>query len=341
MNWNELRQLWLIPEPRSVRSITLGINNQTQAIETSLGSHVLRTYPADRALEHIRYELDVLRNLQQKTLPFHIPAPILTIRGESYAILSDVLVTLSPWLSGSPPQNDDLKQAYAAGHALAELGQALVDIPLETPSQAAPFPYSGDFESWAGIPIKPARLIQQLPLEREEQQRILTLLEVTQATTPSLYQALPQQIIHRDYDQSNVLMEDGSVTGVLDFEFCGPDLRVLDLAYALSQWPEGLWNTGEEWAVIDAFGRGYLQHQNLTLPELESLPDVLRLRATASLYFRFGRYVRGLETLENMVLQIRESLYKETWLQANAEELSHRARNWLTRPTAYATVATI
>jgi homoserine kinase type II len=203
---------------------------------------------------------------------------------------------------------------------------------LETTSQAAPFPYSGDFEAWAGIPIEPARLIQQLPLEQEERHRTLTLLEVTQAAAPSLYQALPQQIIHRDYDQSNVLMDDGSVTGVLDFEFCGPDLRVLDLAYALSQWPEGLWNTGEEWAVIDAFGRGYLQHQNLTLPELESLPLVLRLRATTSLYFRFGRYVRGLETSEDMVLQIREALYKETWLQANAEELLHRARNWLTRP---------
>jgi Ser/Thr protein kinase RdoA (MazF antagonist) len=63
-------------------------------------------------------------------------------------------------------------------------------------------------------------------------------MEVTQASTPALYQILPRHITHREYDQSNVLMEGKRVISVLDFEFCGP-VGILDLAYALTKWPEG------------------------------------------------------------------------------------------------------
>jgi len=139
---------------------------------------------------------------------------------------------------------------------------------------------------------------------------------------------LPHQIIHRDYDQSNILMEGNVVTGVLDFEFCGPDLRILDLAYALSQWPFGLWNTGREWSVIDAFGKGYLEGQRLTLTELDMLPHVLRLRATTSLFFRFGCYQQGLETSESMLGHIHEALRNESWLRVHKKELMSHIRSW-------------
>jgi Ser/Thr protein kinase RdoA (MazF antagonist) len=166
-------------------------------------------------------------------------------------------------------------------------------------------------------------------LTKEDQKQTIFLLEETQTLAPALYQSLPQQIIHRDYDQSNILMEGDSVTGVLDFEFCGYDLRILDLAYALSHWPDGLWNTGREWLVINAFGQGYLQRQKLALEELEVLPRVFRLRATTSLFFRLGRYAQGVETQESLIDHIQETLKSETWLRMNAEELLRHARNWL------------
>ncbi len=328
MNWDELREVWTIPEPSLVRSITLGINNLTQVLETTSGNYVLRTYPIDRSFKHIRYELNVLRNLQQKNLPFQIPTPIPTLAGESFAILSEEIFTLSPWLAGAIPQNDNLEQAYAAGQALSELVKALVDIEVEITPQVAPFPLSGDFEGWARIPIRPVELVQSLPLTRDEQIQTLILLERTQTLTSSLYQTLPQQIIHRDYDQSNILMEGNLVTGVLDFEFCGPDLRILDLAYALSQWPYGLWNTGKEWLVIDAFAQGYLRRQRLTSPELEALPYVFRLRDARTIFFRLGRYRQGLETQESMCERIQEILINESWLEKHEKELLSHIHGW-------------
>jgi len=328
MNGDELRQFWSIPEPLSILPITQGVNNLTRVIETPAGSYILRSYRADRALEQIKYELGVLEHLQATPLPFQVPVPIPTVAGELFAILSGAVVSLSPRLPGSPPPNDRLEQVYAAGEALAELVQALDDLQVEITPQVAPFPPSGDFEAWSGIPIVPANLLQELPIAREEQDQLLRIIEETQTLAPSLYRTLPQQIIHRDYDQSNILMEGNSVTGVLDFEFCGPDLRVLDLTYALSQWPSGFWNTGKEWGIIDAFGQGYLHRQRLTLAELEALPLIFRLRAAASLSFHLGRFAQGVETAQEILERIRETLTTEAWLQIHARELVRHARSW-------------
>jgi homoserine kinase type II len=328
MNLGELRKEWQIPEPWSLHPITNGINNLTQIVETPAGVYILRSYGSERSLEHIRYELNLLRILQQKNLPFQIPAPLPTTAGKLFAVLSGTIMTMSPRLPGSIPQNDNLEQAHSSGQTLAELVKALADIQLEITPQMVPFPLSSDFEGWAGIPVDPADLIQKIPLTREKQQQIIIFLENTRAFSASLYQTMPQQIIHRDYDPSNILMEANSVTGVLDFEFCGPDLRILDLAYALSQWPAGLWNTGKEWLVIDAFARGYLQRQALTSEELDILPFIFRLRATASLFFRLGRYARGLETSEIMLEHTHEVLQNEAWLRSHEGEFMSHIHSW-------------
>jgi homoserine kinase type II len=328
MDWNELREFWQIPKPSSVRTIAQGINNLTQVLETSSGTYILRTYDSDRSAEHIKYEISVLRALQAKDLSFRVPAPILTVTGEPFVLSAEEIITLSPWLPGLPPQGDNLEQAYAAGQALAELGKALTEIEVEITAQAVPFPPQGDFEAWAGISIDPRELIPTLPVSKSEQKQILGLLEKAQGFVSSLYQTLPQQIIHRDYDQSNILMEGNVVSGILDFEFCGPDLRVLDVAYALSQWPYGLWDTGKEWSVIQSFMQGYLQQQKLLTAELEALPLILRLRTAASVFFRLGRYKRGMETLASVLERVREALQRESWQQRHEKEFLDHIHGW-------------
>jgi homoserine kinase type II len=329
IDWDALQEIWRLSGPGSFRPSLQGINNLTQIVETPAGNYILRTYDSDRPLEHIGYELNVLRELHQRNLPFHIPAPLPTVTGELFAIFSGRMITLTPWLPGRPPQGDNLEQAQAAGRALAELVKALADVQLESTLAVVPFPLSGDFEAWGKIDTASVHsILGALPLPKEEQGQIRALVERMQAAAPSLYRTLPVQIIHRDYDQSNILMEGNSVTGILDFEFCGPDLRILDLAYALSQWPAGLWDTGKEWRVIDAFAGGYLQNQKLIQTELESLPLIFRLRATTVLFFRFGRYQRGLETLETLIARIRELLDFEIWLYDHETELMEHIHRW-------------
>jgi homoserine kinase type II len=328
MNSVELQKAWSIPAPWSLEPVTQGENNLTHKVVTPDGAFMLRTYSSDRPPERIRHELLTLNTLQQQNLPFQIPAPLPTVTGDLFAVSSGTIVTMTPWLSGSQARNDDPQHTFAAGQALAYLVTALREVQVQESPCSAPFPPSGEFEGWAGTHIDPADRFRDLPLADNKKERTLRLLEGARASVPSLYR-LPQQIIHRDYDQSNILMLGSTVTAVLDFEFCGSDLRALDLAYALSKWPSGLWNTGQEWQVLEAFGRGYMQHQMLTLNELDSLPDILRLRAATSLYFRLGRFARGLETPESLLEKIEETLSDEMWLETNKEKLLHLVHNWL------------
>src|SRR5687768_13725923 len=151
MKWDELQEIWPLPEPWSLRPILQGINNLTQIVETPAGNYILRTYDTDRHLEHIGYELSLLRELQQTSLPFRIPAPVPTVTGELFAIFSGKIITMSPWLPGLPPQGNNLEQARVAGQALAELVKFLADIELGITFEVVPFSLSGDFEAWGNL----------------------------------------------------------------------------------------------------------------------------------------------------------------------------------------------
>jgi homoserine kinase type II len=234
MNLDELGAHWSLDEPCVLRPGPQGAHNSTGVIDTPSGSYVVRAYRRDRMPERIHYELGVVTALQRIPLPFRIPAPVRTRTGELLAIIGGSGVTLSPLLRGRLPHNEDLAQTYAAGRALADLVAAMGNVHMEGAAQAIPFPPFGDFEGWFGSTGDPVQILRELPLATDAHEGILSLIHSVQEAAPELYTALPQQILHRDYDPSNILVEGTRVTGVLDFEFCGRDLRVGDLAFSLS-----------------------------------------------------------------------------------------------------------
>lgn len=145
---------------------------------------------------------------------------------------------------------------------------------------------------------------------------------------PELYTTLPRQIVHCDYDPSNILVNEGRLVAVLDFEFAAIDLRALDLAVALSWWPIKQLGTGAEWPIIEAFGRAYCQIAPLTSAERLALPDLLRLRALASLMHRIARYRQGLASETEVLGRVRHLLQREQWLVDHAATLVQMALEW-------------
>jgi homoserine kinase type II len=139
---------------------------------------------------------------------------------------------------------------------------------------------------------------------------------------------LPQQLLHQDYGPGNILMDGDRVTAILDFEFVGLDWRLFDLVVALSWWPVRKMGTGEEWELIDAFARTYVKYVPLNPAELRALPAALRMRDTTSLVYRFGRHLAGLETMETVRDRVQHSIWREAWLQENAEKLVEHALLW-------------
>ena len=91
----------------------------------------------------------------------------------------------------------------------------------------------------------------------------------------SLSPPLPQQQIHADLHFANVLIHDGRVQGVLDFEFSAPDWRCMELAVGLSKYIA----TPDAEPAFVAWVDGYKQGGgSLTKDEAELAPELIILR---------------------------------------------------------------
>ncbi len=93
------------------------------------------------------------------------------------------------------------------------------------------------------------------------------------------FAGLPTQIIHRDPNPDNVLVDAGRVTGFLDFDLSRIAPRIFDLAYAATgilsvAMPDE--NAGERFAALArAVWQGYHSQSPLSDREQQALPDMV------------------------------------------------------------------
>ncbi|HZR42772.1 MAG TPA: phosphotransferase [Ktedonobacteraceae bacterium] len=335
MNVTKLLTAWPIKGPCQTSSLRRGMNNRVWRVEAADGQiYVLRVLPDELALPRVRYEAALLHALSEKQLPFRLPLPLKANSGDIIVPVElesgkNTIATLQAFLPGSTPDRHDSIKAAQAGEALAVLDTALATLPeLHAPEQPQLFSSFADLTHCHPLVPDPLIAIERLPIERELSRRICAYLSMVMARWDELHNRLPQQLLHRDYDPSNILMDASGVTAVLDFEFAGKDIRVLELCVALSWWPVNLMGTGKEWKIIDAFGAAYVRSFPLSEAELRAIPDVLRLRAATSLVHRTGRYLAGLESDAVIVNKLEESLWREEWLSANQETLLQHVLAW-------------
>lgn len=335
-NFSALLTNWPIEPPFVLTSLAGGTNNHTYLVKTEekTSSYVLRLMSGTVNLSHVRYEAALLEALQRTSLPFQLPSPRPTHRGDYFVLVEQeqaepLIATLTPFLAGSIPERNILT-VTKVGTALAQLDAALATIPVASlPARAeeGSFLYGDLFHCHPLIP-DPFIAIERL-LAPEQAQPLSAILRQTQHDWERLTaQNLPQHLVHRDCGPGNVLMENGQVTAMLDFEFADVDRRLFDLCVALSWWPVRLMGTGQEWPLIDALGQAYTAHYPLTEEELLALPSALRMRDTTSLIYRIGRYLAGLETEQTLLGRVQHSLWREDWLLAQRETLMQHALAW-------------
>ena len=322
---------WSVEPPLTYTLLQGGTNSRVwRIVDGCQQSYVLRLIAAT-ARTRSTYALTLLQRLQAASLPWLLPVPLPANTGELLVPWRDeragpVFATLTAFLPGDPPFQGTVANAQQGGAALAKLDTVLASITLPTPSEIVPY---GDLaHRYPGV-ADPLSALANLPGSVAERERLHGLLEQVMADVPHLYRSLPQQIIHGDFDRSNVLMNDGSITAILDFDIAGPDLRLLDLVVALSWWPTPVLDTEEAWPMLDALGRAYHAILPLTASEVMAIVQVMRLRDVTSFIHRCGRYLAGEESPERMEARIRHSLWREDWLTRYGERLQSLAFSWL------------
>lgn len=102
-----------------------------------------------------------------------------------------------------------------------------------------------------------------------------------QARMAGSFSTLPMQIIHRDPNPDNLLMENGRVTGFLDFDLTRILPRIYDVCYAATGILSTAWNRADEATLQHFFDlcknvwQGYDAVSSLTEAEWRALPDMV------------------------------------------------------------------
>ncbi len=329
VDWAALERAW--PQTgawlSAPGSLAGGTNNLMYRVRAATGAYVLRLSGTLVNLRRLSFESDVMAQLQAFGLPFALPIPLRTAEGELAARLSaagqggERWATLTPLIAGELPVRESLAQATAAGEALGLLDAALAHVRLAQTDDAIDWRSTGDLAHCHPLVPDPRAAFGELPLPPDEVGRLVSEYDRMMEAVPALYHARPRQLCHEDFDPGNVLMVGDRVSGVLDWEFCAIDLRVMDLVVALTWWPVKQFGSGEEWPILDALLRGYARRFTLEPAEVRAIPTVFLLRAYTSLIHRLGRYRQGLSPLEHVVVRAEAALARDVWLRANGERL--------------------
>lgn len=316
MHISDLVPAWQVDEPWTIQPAVTGGNNLSYPVSVPDARYLLRIYHNTADIIRVRYEHEVLTQLQASGLSFSVPAPIPALTGSTIIQFKDggaeKLAALFPFIPGQHPDGHDLTQFHTCGAALAELDQAFSRLNIQAPPSI--FPPFGYFSQLHPAVTNPLEIVEHLPLELSQRARLTHILGSLEAGVHGLYSALPRQIVHRDFDASNVLMQDGRVNGVLDFEFVGPDLRGIDLARSLALFTSSPWSNPDGWQWVAEFSGGYRSRLALTPDEIDAIPDMIRLYRVMSLVHREGRRRQGLCSMEDVVARARALLCGDEWL---------------------------
>jgi Ser/Thr protein kinase RdoA (MazF antagonist) len=295
-----------------------GTNNDSYAVERAGERYLLRVYRHAADPDRIRYEHGLLIRLRSAGLPFAVPAPLPARSGDTLVTASNgAAAALFPFFPGAHANSEDPEQVRVCGEALALLDIAMAGIDL--PAPAAGLLAFGAFPAVHPAAPDPDAVGAGLDVAKGERRRLHAIMRHLGEVAPALARALPEQIVHRDFDASNVLMEGGRVAVVLDFEFARPDIRALDLATGLAAFGGARWDPAD--GRRPAFAAGYLARLRLAPAELEAVPDLMLLMRAGSLLHRAGRERLGTASGDEVLARAQALLRRAAWLEEHGRAL--------------------
>lgn len=327
----DLASIWDVPADTTMTPMAhAGYNNDLFKVQAGDRTLALRVYGNHANPKFIQHELTLLWHLHAKGLPFAVPAPIPTRRNEMWTVQmvggERKLMVLIPFIAGANPPVHDLAQAEAAGEALAILLNAMREIDLRGLTGTQPVVELGRVHPLVPDPFEAMNCLGSLAT-KQHTARVNAMLESIYVDLKAI-KALPAQLTHGDFINGNILVDGAKVTGVLDFENSAINPRAIDLAIAIDTWSWDALGTGNEWARIDALGRGYSRVSKLSESEIALLPALMLLRNASVLMHLVGRFLSNLSPYADIEGWVDAMLRLDAWLTMNSKKLTDRARSW-------------
>jgi 8-oxo-dGTP diphosphatase len=272
-------------EPLTTRSAS----NSLTMVNTGSGQYVWKQHYPIHEPASIDYEHRLLEWLASAGLSFAVPVPVKTRAGELRTWHDSAWRSLAPYVEGEMCDGQRLDHIALIGAVTGELHHALREYPM-TPRPGKVLPDAlFDFSALDPCALMPADLGVSATREHDaacgywrEQAAEL------RAFTLGAYGALPQQVCHNDITPANIVVHEGRVRAVLDWEFACPSARALDLAMGLRM-SIRVWEHPTPWEEVRTFIRGYNTFARLSDAEIQALPTLLRLRTATPALWWMGR----------------------------------------------------
>ncbi|WP_180960327.1 phosphotransferase [Neobacillus cucumis] len=295
-----------------------GENNTTLFIMANNEKYVLRIYETHQDEDKVNYEHAVLLALNERPLSFSIPVPMKTKDGQTIVkTQSGFLAGLFQFIDGMNPALEDLVQIYSFGSTAGQLTAELAEVSVnQLPVYKAYYDMDSTHPSCS---LEQMKDFSQTPSEEfveltQELFIIYKQLVSFQDRVPFL-KRLPHQLVHGDLNASNILTGgDGKISAILDFEFVTHDLRVMEVAVAISDFIDNEEDETIIFKKITAFLNGYGSRIKLTEGEIHALPLLIQLRSLDVFIHFLGRHWDGVDSIDTVKKYIRKAAQRVSWI---------------------------
>lgn len=261
----------------SLTGIAKGSVNTNYRLETGTGVYFIRI-DERRTAEDLVYESALLDHLADRDFP--APRPLRDRAGHIQRTFERKQLMVFPFLPGAdkPAHEYTHDELGACGEILARLHDATTDF---APTQRNRFGLESVRAMWrdsrepacGAVPEAAARIDESL-------ERLASMLSGIQPERGT---------VHGDLFPDNVLFEDGSISGILDFEAACTEALAFDIATAVNAlaWPDGVDRPDSR--RVRALLDGYRKRR--ALPAADALQTYLQLSATRFLVTRIRDFV--------------------------------------------------
>jgi len=249
----------------SFQGVSSGIENTTYFLTLNSGDEYVLTVFENFSSDSLRPYIQLLSLLSSHHLP--IPCPCVDVHGSALQLIANKPALLLPRAPGTHVDNPAPAVCYAVGSILASIHSVAPPVDSELFTLQNPCGLSWMKETLALVNsslsnVETTLLHEQITLSAELEAR-----------------ALPRGIIHGDLFRDNVLIENNTVTAVIDFYNAGQDTLLVDLAITANDWCYTQADTAAVEKNLEALLAGYNLKRPLCAPELGSWRECLQVAA--------------------------------------------------------------